>query len=150
MMIFPGCTHTSDTFKSAHFAEVHQRQQHISALEDQITELAAHIHAATFRLLELVREYDECEGWGGKGLISCAHWLNWKCGIGVGAAREKVRVAHALKDLPQISLEFRHGRVSYSKVRAMTRVATAKNEDYLLMIARHGTAVHVERLVRNY
>jgi len=59
-------------------------------------------------------------------------------------------VAHALKHLPQISQEFRQGRVSYSKVRAMTRVATPKNEDYLLMIARHGTAVHVERLVRNY
>ena len=29
---------------------------HITALEDQITELAAHIHAATFRLLELIRE----------------------------------------------------------------------------------------------
>jgi hypothetical protein len=55
-----------------------------------------------------------------------------------------------LKELPQISEEFRLGRVSYSKVRAMTRVATHKNEDYLLMIARHGTAVHVERLVRNY
>jgi len=61
-----------------------------------------------------------------------------------------VRVAHALKGLPQISEEFRHGRVSYSKVRAMTRVATSRNEDYLLMIARHDTAVHVERLVRNY
>jgi hypothetical protein len=59
-------------------------------------------------------------------------------------------VAHALKELPQISQAFRHGQVSYSKVRAMTRVATAKNEEYLLMIARHGTAVHVERLVRNY
>jgi Domain of unknown function (DUF222)/HNH endonuclease len=146
----PSCTHTSNAFKSAHFAQVHQRREHIEHLEDQITELAAHIHAATFRLLELVREYDECEGWGGKGLISCAHWLNWKCGIDIGTAREKVRVAHALKDLPQISQEFRHGRVSYSKVRAMTRVATAKNEDYLLMIARHGTAVHVERLVRNF
>jgi hypothetical protein len=146
----PSCTLSSNAFKSAHFAEVQQRHQHIEQLEDQITELAAHIHAATFRLLELVREYDECEGWGGKGLISCAHWLNWKCGIDLGTAREKVRVAHALKDLPQISLEFRHGRVSYSKVRAMTRVATAKNEEYLLMIARHGTAVHVERLVHNY
>jgi Domain of unknown function (DUF222)/HNH endonuclease len=150
MMISPGCTHSSDAFKSAHFAQANQRQQHVEHLEDQITELAAHIHAATFRLLELVREYDECEGWGGKGLISCAHWLNWKCGIDMGTAREKVRVAHALKELPQISEEFRNGRVSYSKVRAMTRVATAKNEDYLLMIARHGTAVHVERLVRNY
>ncbi|MSQ98683.1 MAG: HNH endonuclease [Xanthomonadales bacterium] len=150
MMISPGCTHTSNAFKDAHFAQVHQRRQHIEHLEDQITELAAHVDAAMFCLLELVREYDECEGWGGKGLISCAHWLNWKCGIDLGTAREKVRVAHALKDLPQISEEFRLGRVSYSKVRAMTRVATPKNEDYLLMIARHGTAVHVERLVRNY
>jgi Domain of unknown function (DUF222)/HNH endonuclease len=146
----PGCTPSSDAFKGAHFAQVHQRRQHIEHLEDQITELAAHIHAATFRLLELVREYDECEGWGGKGLISCAHWLNWKCGIDLGTAREKVRVAHALKELPQISEEFRLGRFSYSKVRAMTRVATPKNEYYLLMISRYGTAVHVERLVRNY
>jgi hypothetical protein len=143
-------TNDSAFFKAAHHAHANQRQQKIEHLEDQITELAAHIHAATFRLLELLREYDECEGWGGKGLISCAHWLNWKCGIDLGTAREKLRVAHALKELPQISEEFRLGRVSYSKVRAMTRVATAKNEDYLLMIARHGTAVHVERLVRNY
>lgn len=79
-----------------------------------------------------------------------AHWLNWKCGINIGAAREKVRVAHALNKLPGISDKFRKGEVSYSKVRAMTRVATDKNEEYLLKIARHGTAAHVERLVRNY
>jgi hypothetical protein len=66
----------------------------------------------------------------------------------LGAAREKVRVAHALRGLPQISAVFREGRISYSKVRAMTRVATVKNEEYLLMMATHGTAAHVERLVR--
>jgi len=68
----------------------------------------------------------------------------------LGAAREKVRVAHALKDLPQISDEFRQGRISFSKVRAMTRVATLETEEYLLMIARHGTASHVEQLVRQF
>ncbi len=61
-----------------------------------------------------------------------------------------MRVAHALAELPQISEQFRLGELSYSKVRAMTRVATKDNEDYLLMIARHGTAAHVERLVRQY
>jgi len=86
----------------------------------------------------------------GLGLNSCAHWLNWQCGIDLGAAREKVRVAHALKDLPRISEAFRAGRLSYAKVRAMTRVATPDNEDYLLMTAHHGTASHVERLVRGY
>jgi len=122
----------------------------LAEIESEITELAAHIHAATYRLLELLREFDEREGWGGAGLKSCAHWLNWKCGISLGAAREKLRVGHALKHLPQISSAFRLGTISFSKVRAMTRVANPANEDYLLMIARHGTASHVERLVKHY
>ncbi len=122
----------------------------LDELADNLTELAAHLSAATFRLLEMIREFDRRGGWHGPGLKSCAHWLNWKCGIAMGAAREKVRVAHALGELPQISAAFRRGQVSFSKVRAMTRVATPDNEDYLLMIAQHGTATHVERLVRNY
>lgn len=120
------------------------------ALGDAITKLAAHINAATWRLLSLIREYDLRSGWNDGGCRSCAHWLNWKCGINLGAAREKVRVAHALVDLPQISAAFREGRLSYSKVRAMTRVATKENEEYLLMIADHGTASHVERLISRY
>ncbi len=81
---------------------------------------------------------------------SCAHWLNWKCGIALGAAREKVRVARALEDLPRIREAFRRGELSYSKVRAMTRIGTPDNEEYLLMIAHHGTAAHVEQAVRAY
>jgi hypothetical protein len=143
--------HTAPTaFEAAHFARANRRQEHIERLENGITELSAHIYAATYRLLELIREYDECEGWAQPGLRSCAHWLNWKCGISIGAAREKVRVANALKNLTKISDAFREGRISYSKVRAMTRVATPENEDYLMMIARHGTATHVDRLVRLY
>ena len=127
--------------------------QHFRDLErlgDDISELAAHIHAATFQLLELILEFDEQKGWNRQGANSCAHWLNWKCGMNEGAAREKVRVAHALPDLPLITAAFRGGKVSYSKVRAMTRVATPKNEEYLLSIANHGTANHVERLVSQF
>ena len=64
--------------------------------------------------------------------------------MNVGAAREKVRVPHALPELPLITAAFREGRVSYSKVRAMTRVATRKNEDFLISIAQNGTAAHVD------
>ena len=127
-----------------------QHFENMERLEDDITQLAAHINAATFQLLELIGIYDEHEGWGQHGLASCAHWLQWKCGTNLGTGREKVRVARALPDLPQISGAFREGRISYSKVRAMTRVATRKNEDILLNIALHGTAVHVERMVRIY
>ncbi len=126
------------------------RRKHLDHLENQITELAAHIQAATYRLLVLLREYDEGGGWHGPGLYSCAHWLNWRCGISIGAAREKVRVAHALKHLPKISAAFEAGTISYSKARAMTRVANPANEQNLLDFARCTTASHVERLVREY
>jgi len=119
-------------------------------LESEIMQLAAQISAATFQLLMLIAEFDARRAWADWGVRSCAHWLNWKCGIGMNAAREKVRVARSLAALPKISAAFECGEVSYSKVRAMTRVATADNEDYLMSIARAGTAAHVEGLVRRY
>jgi len=116
----------------------------------EITKLCSHIYAAEARLLNLIRIFDEKKYWEELGLCSCAHWLNFKCGIGMNAAREKVRVAHALADLPKISTAFEKGQLSYSKVRAMTRIADNSNEDYLLMIAHHGTAHHVEKLVSKF
>ena len=119
-------------------------------LEDAITTLAANIAAATWQLLTLIREFDHRDKLGGWGVKSCAHWLNWKCGIALGAAREKVRVARALEFLPLIDRVFAAGVLSYSKVRAMTRIATPENEDYLLMLAEHGTAAQLERLIRAF
>jgi hypothetical protein len=116
----------------------------------EISELCSYIYAAESRLLALIHEFDKKQYWADLGLHSCAHWLNFKCGIGMNAAREKVRVAHALAELPKINERFANGALSYSKVRAMTRIANESNEDYLLMIAKHGTAHHVEKLVSKY
>lgn len=116
-------------------------------LGDEIARLASHLHAATYRMLVLIREFDAGEGWGG-GFRSCAHWLSWRTGIGPGTAREKVRVAKALAALPRISGAMASGELSFSKVRAMTRVATPENERELLELARHATAAQIETIVR--
>jgi hypothetical protein len=115
-----------------------------------ITELAGHLNAATRRWLALIAEFDRRKGWSDSVTQSCAHWLNWQCGLDLGAAREKVRVAHALEELPLIAAAMARGELSYSKVRALSRVATPATEQYLLSIALHGTASHVEQLVRQY
>ena len=120
------------------------------ALAAEITTLAGHLNAAHYRFLKLLDEFDRELGWAGPGVRSLAHWLSWKCGIGELVAREKVRVARALRELPMIDTSFERGEISYSKVRAMTRAATPENESQLLNIARHGTAEHMERLVRVY
>jgi hypothetical protein len=122
----------------------------LDRLESQITELWGHLNAATYRFLLLVAEFDRSEAYARLGLVSTAQWLNWQCGIGKVAAREKVRVARALESLPDISAAFASGEFSYSKVRAMTRVATPANESVLVSIGRHGTATHVENLVKKY
>ena len=124
-----------------------QRQAETARLGDAIAELASRIQAATYQLLVLIHEFDEREGWG-QGFTSCAHWLNWRTGLAIGAAREKVRVARALAKLPQLSEAMRRGALSYSKARALTRIATPDNETSLADFARCATAAHVERLVQ--
>jgi hypothetical protein len=119
-------------------------------LSDQITTLAGQINAANYRFLKLIAEFDRRNAWAGYGLRSCAHWLNWKCGIAMSPAREKVRTARALEGLPNINTAFQTGELSFSKVRAMTRIATVENEDHLLSIAEYGTAQHMEVLVRAF
>lgn len=116
----------------------------------QITTLAGHLNAGDARFLALIAELDRRQGWAEWGMKSCAHWLNWKCGIDLGAARERVRVAQAIGKLPRIAAAMAEGRLSYAKARALTRVADATNEDYLLGIALCGTASHVEQVVRGY
>ena len=134
----------------AWLAERQKEEQTLNALEAQITELWGNINAATAHFLTLVAEFDRREGWAQHGVANCAHWLSWQCGIGAVAAREKVRTARALESLPKIAGAFGEGRLSYSKVRALTRAATAETEEELLHIALNGTAAHVERTVSGF
>ena len=122
----------------------------VDAVADEITTLAAHIHAATHRLLTLIAAFDGMRGWERDGHRSCAHWLAFRTGIDLGAAREKVRAARALEDLPQTSAAMARGALSFAKVRALTRVATPANEGDLLELAQGSTAAELERMVRGW
>ena len=114
---------------------------------EKIATLSARIDAATYELLVLIRKFDEEEGWN-CGFLNCARWLTWRIGLAPSAAREKVRVARALGDLPLMSEAMKRGQLSYSKVRALTRVARPETEEELVELGRAGTAAHIERVVR--
>ncbi|KAA0021714.1 DUF222 domain-containing protein [Antrihabitans cavernicola] len=119
----------------------------LEAMEVEICSLAGQIAAATARFLQVLAKFDELGGWAGPGIHSCAHWLSWKCGMSLHTGREHVRVARALKPLPVVRSAFEKGRVSYSKVRSLTRVATPENEQRLVDIALTAPAAHLDRLV---
>ncbi len=127
-----------------------ERRQRAAEIEPEIATLAGHVNAIQYRFIKLLGEFDANDGWHGDGIKSFAHWLDYRCGIGQVEAREKVRVARALRDLPQIDAAFGSGEISYSKTRALTRAATPANEHQLLQIARYGTASHIEQVVRKY
>ncbi len=110
----------------------------IDDLDAAICTLAAQLNAETHHLLTLVREFDDRMGFAKWSFRSCAEWLAWRCGLSLSAAREKVRTAQALRDLPAIGAAFAEGRLSYSKVRALTRVVEWRDEDALLDYALRG------------
>ncbi len=120
------------------------------ALGERIAEMAAHLDAATHRLLTDLREYDRSGNWAQQGFADCARWLSWRVGWATGTARDHLRVADRLGDLPLIDDALRTGSVSYSKVRAMTRVATPANEALLVEDARHATGQQLELICRKY
>ena len=122
--------------------------EEIAAMGEAIAETAAIIDVATHRFLTQLREFDRVDGWHRAGALSCAHWLSWRVGMDLGAAREKVRVARKLAELPLIDGALRKGEISYSKVRAMTRVATAENEADLLNMARCATGAQLDKICR--
>jgi hypothetical protein len=114
-------------------------------LEARICELAGHLAAATCQFLLLVADFDAREGWRAWEMPSCAAWLAWKCQLAPGTAKDHVRVAHALGQLPVIRGEFAAGRFSYSKVRALARIATPETEQALAEMAESMTAGQAER-----
>jgi Domain of unknown function (DUF222)/HNH endonuclease len=120
----------------------------LERVEAQICELAGHLTAATCRFLVLLGEFDARRGWACWDMSSCAAWLSWKCQMTSGTAREHVRVARALRDLPVLRAEFAAGQLSYAKVRALTRIATPDTEADLVELAGPMTGNQLERFAR--
>lgn len=125
-----------------------QKQTSSEPLEQRIATLAAQIDAATCHLLELILEFDRSEAWAEQHALSCAHWLGWRLGWSRSMATERLRVAHALDVLPVLHKAFGHGELSYSKVRAVTRVARPDDEADWVEIAKAATAAELEKIVR--
>src|SRR5690348_13877237 len=97
-------------------------------LREEVACWSGRVAAGEARLVALIGELDVRGAWGGQGLLSCAHWLTWRCGLGLTAARERVRVARALRDLPAVAAAFAAGGLTWTQVRAITRVCTPADE----------------------
>jgi hypothetical protein len=117
---------------------------------ERVSVLYGQITAATREFLRAVAECDRQGDWAEEGFACCADWLAWRIGVRRGTAREKVRAARALEDLPLISAAMDRGEVSFSKVRALTRVAQPESEAELLEFARSSSTAGLERLVRGW
>ncbi len=120
----------------------------LARLGESIAAISAEVESLTRRMLGHLREFDAREGWALSGALSCAQWLSWRTGLAPHAARERVRVARRLGELPAVEAAFERGELTYSKVRAMTRVATAQNEETLVALGTQMTATQLEKTCR--
>src|SRR5690606_266407 len=122
----------------------------LDSLGEEIATFSTRIDVVEHALLTRLRVFDAHEAWGNQGARSCAEWLSWRTNLSIKAAREKVRVARALGSLPKIDALFGRGELSYSKVRALTRAATAESEQYWIDVALHASASQIAKMTRAY
>ena len=121
-----------------------------AALRRAVRDMAAHLNFADWRFVKLIAAMDRTRGWREGGYCSLGNWLDHRCGLGPCASRERIRIGRALERLPRIDAAFREGVISYSKVRAITRVATPETDAMLLAIAGGSSAARLESLVRTH
>jgi Domain of unknown function (DUF222) len=121
-------------------------REEIAALGERIAEQAVHLEAAMHRLLADLQAFDAAGGWATQGFQSCAHWLSWRVGWDLRTARDRVRVANKLPGLPKVAAKLEAGELSYSKARAIVRVATSATEDALLVYAANLPAAQLEKV----
>lgn len=113
--------------------------------------LAARQAGLAYDFLAALGEFDAREGIAHfQGVKSSAHFVAWACSMSAGTAREHVRVARALRGLPRVSALMSDGRLSYSKVRELTRIADHLVEDELCELALELTASQLARTVSAY
>ena len=119
-------------------------------LEAQICAMGARRAGRRVRVALLIAEFDRREAYLSWECRSTSYWLNWHCGLSLGAGRERVRVARAIEDLPLVQAVFAAGRLTYSKVRAITRVASRRTERSFLDLGLAATAAQLERICSAY
>lgn len=117
-------------------------------LESELTQGSARIDAAMCAWLLTLAEFDRRSVYEQWEVRSSAHWLNWRCGISLRTARDHVRVARRLEELPLVQAKFADGELSYSKVRAISKVATPETEETLVEWAIHATAAQLDKIVQ--
>jgi Domain of unknown function (DUF222) len=128
-----------------------EQRRRADGLAGRISAAAADAARSEYRLLELLGEFDAMNGiryWN--DFKSLAHWLSWACSMTPGVAREHVRVAKALRRMPRIADLFRDGRLSYSKVREVTRVVDVVDETRLAQLAMTATASQLARMISGF
>lgn len=120
------------------------------ALEHEVVSWSGRVAAAMAHWLALVGEYDHRSLFERWECVTMVTWLSWHCGIDEVTAREHVRVARRLRELPLVRAAFASGKLSYSKVRALTRMAMPATEADLVEVAQFLTASQLTRLRRGY
>jgi 5-methylcytosine-specific restriction endonuclease McrA len=106
-----------------------------SSLRAEVVQVGQRCANAQYRLVRVVAALDTSEEWALDGAITCAHWVADALDVEVCTAREWLRIGHALEALPLTDAAFATGRLSYSKIRTLTRVATPDTETELCELA---------------
>ena len=118
------------------------------AIVEAIDQLDAIANGVRVEFLRWIARYDDREGWREDGVMSMADWLTYRRGYSLKYARQVVRIAQALKNLPRIAEAHASGLLSAEKADLLCTIATPDDETEWLDLATGATYAYLEWIVR--
>jgi len=121
-----------------------------ASIRTRLKTLSQEISSQHADLLELLVKFDDLQGWKSSGASHCAAWMNLELGISLQLSWEYLRVGRKLPLLPILRSLFRAGKLSWSKVRLISRVADQDNEAVLCHAALDASVSELKQICQGY
>jgi hypothetical protein len=97
-----------------------------------------------------LRQAEALQIWRPLGMVSALDYLERVLGCAPRTAQDRLRVARALGDLPQLTAALAEGELVFSAVRELTRVATPTTEGSWIAAATGKNLRQIEELVADH
>lgn len=124
--------------------------QRADQIDGEVARLTGAINAAHGRLVQVVRVALDEDLAGGPGLHSPAHWLAWKAGMSPGRARDLVKLAERIDELPAAVEALSAGQLTMDQAAQIARHVPASYDESVTEFAKVATVSQLRRALPDY
>ena len=130
--------------------EAGNREAQAAELEADLARACGTLNMAAAAQVQLIAKVLESGSYAASGVRSAEQWVAWQCGVSLAHARQLVRMARRLPELPATGAAFAAGELAEDQVAVICRHVPAHNDAEAAELARFATVSQLRRVLGRY